>query len=1053
MKGRLWLISLLLMLPLLGGLSCTRLPEDEEDRGSGSGVVEGEKLRLSFSVIGPEETATRALDDGGVLHSLRLAVFGGSGYLKEYVEATAVAAGTHTYLTEDAHGDPVERTVPRYDYTVDLSMSESPRTVHFLGNGPAVLPFGYDTAVLPIQLSSNGEMGYWQMISLPDGIRAKRNAEGDFIDIDGNVIPDGGTGYIADAATELAFQEIPLIRNWSKIVLSADAESNFTPYSFAVVNVPSRGTMVPYSAGTGFLQHYQDLSFTYLEDEIAYPANLPAGTTFDTTIPETAAFSAPLGAGVAPAEGGAVYLYERPAPSANIPPSCVILYGHYRNPSDLEHEGDYFYKVDLMETKRSGEEFISRYYPIFRNFKYQIIVKKILSQGHATPAAAAASAGSADVSADVSTQALADISDGIGRLHVQPWMSKAFTREHGAGNPVQDLSVWFGTTDGEPYLEDGRVTVRLLDPEDGGDDILYNISIDAAVQSGEQKGWRNIKFYNVAPGKTVRTQKIRITGLHDDGRLYRDIPITLQPIQPMAVHCGEDRIPALKGTEQTVIIEIPDGLVESMFPLDFTIEAEKMTLTPDNEVADNNLPVVSNPSISDDPRYREKPAFQFVRTLTWRDYLSLERVEDEEERMWRSFTCYFRTNRDESATDIYVYNEFFDKASTHFDHFFYKQFNNLNFTTPIPQAEDVTVPVTWTMVEDSDGVYPADYPYVLIEPSGLWLELGGNVTAGPDPGTYYVKPTGHTVTVNFVTTTSDPDEIEVILKAEGYDTAVLVPSRFPFASLLDGHPTSTSGGGWGSGASTWSNVAWGYVNNADGKSVIFGFKDAPTQPNPPVTLTLTSGLKSPSVSFPATLGPRNAKGEALYHEIEMKTVGGNQDVVFSLSAPGYITETFRHGRFNGNIRTMKITNNNAFKKNNTYGFTMEHPYFDYTEDNGSVRVSFDQISEETNGKVILHAGGTYQLTINSRNANQTLFYVNFWFTDSNGTVYAPESMTPDVGTIERYPGSNNQYLWHIPRGNLRGIVTIQAPDNLDVWLYTMYVKSMNGDLYENGIKL
>ena len=1049
------LLKALIWILLLGIASCARISEPEEmaKPSSEGGVIEGSKVRVALSLVGVEP-ATKALGEGGELQTLHLAVFGGSGYLKEYVEATAVASGTYTYETTDAHDNPVERTVPRYDFTVDLAMSDSPRTVHFLGNGPATLPFGYDTAVMPSQLSAGGEMAYWQIISLPNGIRAKRNDDGDFIDIDGHIIPDGGTGYIADDITELAFQGIPLIRNWAKIMLSSAEDSNFTPVSFAAVNTPSRGTIAPYSAATGFISNYDQISFTYLEDEIAYKANLPAGTVFDTDIPDASAFVPPLGEGIASADGGATYLYERPAPNSSIPPSSVIIYGLYDNPSDQAHKGYYFYKVDLMETKRVGTEFVSRYYPIYRNFKYQIIVKKILSQGHATPQAAAASAGSADVSADISTQQLADISDGIGRLHVLPWMSHTFTREHGAGNPVDVLSVWFGNTDGEPYLDEGRVGVQLLPPEDGGNDILYNLTLYPAAQEGEEKGWRKIRFYNVAPSKSVRTQTIRITGVHDDGRLYRDIPITIQPIQPISVRCGESRIPAVKDTPQTVIIDIPDGLVQSMFPLDFTIEADRKTLTPDNTVPNNSLPVINGPSISENLYYAEKQTFQFVRTITWDEYLALQRFEDENERMWRSFTCHFKTTREESATDVWVYNEFFEKGHDNFVHFFYKKFNNLGFTVPIPSAEDVTLPMSFDMIEDIDGIYPADYPYVLIKTQGVRLDLGGNITAGPDPGTYYVKPSGHTVTLDFISTTSNPDEIEVELSANDYDKATVRAYHFPFAGLIDGHPLSNSSGYWAD--NSWSNVAWGHVNSDNNKNIIFGYKDHPDKLNTPVTLTIQNGFKNginnKPLVFPYTpTGPRNSNGDINYHEIEARTVSGRQDVVFSLSSPGYVTIDFRYGRFQGNIRTMKLTKSNVFKASNTYGFTVDNPTFNYSEDNGSVNVTFSEVSSIGNDKVIFTAGKTYTMTITSRNNAQTLFYVDMFFSNRNGYVFSPESIVPSVGEVERYYGSNNQFVWHIPRGNLSASLEFTTQANLDTELTIMYVKSFNGSLIDNGV--
>ena len=86
-----------------------------------------------------------------------------------------------------------------------------------------------------------------------------------------------------------------------------------------------------------------------------------------------------------------------------------------------------------------------------------------------------------------------------------------------------------------------------------------------------------------------------------------------------------------------------------MFPLDFTIEAEDMTLTPDNSKPNNNLPVISGKSISDHDGYAGKTAFQFRKTITWDEYIKLTPYVDSEESSWRVVNCYFKTNRAVSA--------------------------------------------------------------------------------------------------------------------------------------------------------------------------------------------------------------------------------------------------------------------------------------------------------------------------------------------------------------------------------------------------------------------
>ena len=1123
-----WLLVILCAMALFAS-SCSKeveqdVPEEAVLPPLG-GVIEGVPLTVNMTVPVPELPATRSLEDCGELRTLHLAVFGGSYYLKEYVLAEHTRTEDYTYQSTDNEGNLVYPTVPCYNFEVTISMSDSPRTVHLVGNGPDVLPFGFDTSVMPALLCANGEMGYWQMIYLPYGIRAKRDAEGHFLDKYGHVInenegfyPDraliaedwwqeedrGKTRYVADETTESSFQHIPLIRNWAKIVLDADNskrerpddpsanESNFTPVALAAVNTPSRGAIAPYSAETGFITQYQERSFDYLEEEVKYPGNLPAGTSFDGTIPDKEVFEyfrdhpddLQMRDGVSNANGGAVYMYERPAPSTHIPPSFVIIYGYYTDPEATELQdfsGYYFYKVDLMETRKetSGDNIVwnSRYYPIYRNFKYQIIVKAILAPGHDTPAAAAASAGSADVSADVTTGHLADISDGVGRLHISPWMAKTFTRMHGTDDPVTELSVFFSkTAGGEADLDPTTVTWEVLPPEDGGPEIITHVSIgdpyDPDSDPGpnpdyKRKGWRTISFCTAAPSYTVRSQKLRIIGTHEFGRLYRDVTVTIQPIQPMSVVCNEPRIASVKGTKQSFTIHIPDGLAESMFPLDFTIEPQDMTLSPDNSVVGNNLPVMTGPSISEDPDYAGKPAFQFVKTLTWAEYEGLERYEDDDESVWKSFTCYFVTNRDDSATTVWVQNEYFSAAHVSFTNYYYKYFKNLMFTAPIPQQEGVTLTATFDLVKDPDGYYPDDYPLIRIVPRGLMIprDAANQLPAGFTDDTneegvyYYQHPNAGThVSISFVTQTSDAD-ISIDMTANEYEAGHLEPRHFNRYYNDKSHPLSALpqyARSWGIlDGTNGSNAAFSMVNSgyqvyngqyADGKLVNFGYYDDPDALNVPVTLydiayrpltsnNNTSAMKVNSVTFPWTPdGPKNASGAQNYHEIELRTRKNNHDdnVYFILSAPGYMEEIFTADRFFGRVHTLDMntswlaTNFGAY--NSTTKTTVESGFTNYStgdygycwmqilplDDAPAVRTAESGspkgliLGQDAEGNAV---GGTYRITAKTGGygsyKQQVLLHLNFQMEYA----YRPASATPSSGLFYLYPGSTDRYFW------------------------------------------
>lgn len=1096
--------TILLGVVLLALVSCIR---EEAPQVRAPQSVEGKKVKVEFSIAGAAaDPSTKGLDNGGDIARMYVAVFGSSGFLKEYAQATLLDdTGEITYNTDSG-----EHTAKLYTFSVDLTITDSPRKVHFLGNGPASLPFGYDTAVMPIQMSRlndqhQGEKAYWQMIDLPEGIQAKRDAQGNFIDKDGDryLDNDGNAnpafdGFILDPGQAHYFREIPLIRNWAKIVLYTQEGSHFTPISFSVINYPSRGAVAPYSGKTGFIRNYQDMDFTTLQG-MGYTANLPAGTEFDDSKPSADAFKADPatfvdGGRVAAAlqskaqvdngedtEGHAVYLYERPVPSEKIPPTYVIVYGHYSYPShgnpgdadydpgDPSHEGDYFYKVDLMETFRNEEsgEWESNYYPIYRNFKYQICITKILSMGYADPASAAASAGSADVSADISTGHIADISDGVARLHLT-WMTKSYNTQVTETNPETTLKVYFATTSGVPIGTDENpaVTAKLLPPSDGGPDIVFPAgeSVDPndpdnflIGKDEDGDGWRPIVFRTAAPGRTIRSQTLRITGNHNEGRLYRDVVITVLPTQEMRVACEYPVLHALKGEEQTVNISIPEGLTKNLFPIEFEIEAQDLTLTPDTNKDENNLPVVIAASISDDAGYAGKPSYHFTRTLTWDQYKSapIVRTADGGDKTWRKIPCYFKTNCAVNATKVWVKSTYFEKTSASFINYGFGLIHDGRISVPVPaEAGGKSIPFEFQVETDEHG----EYPELTLRLTCLTNDSSKNtgVTRGDDVDSYLFTPTASKNTLYFFSTTND-GEFQLEISAPGYNTVVVRPYRFNKGittrsyGLLDGVCTPLNGGS----GTFWSNMAYGRAQfakqdgNTSDRGLLFGYYDDPDCLPGTTTITLkdldgniissdgsknTSGVKaSTPSSYPCTPDAKDASVNQFYHELQLKTVKRKEDpipITLVLSSPGYVTETFTYQRLTGKTRlhTGHFTASNydtatkILKPANNNNTDYDSFHLVFTPLDGAPdplkHSSGLYLGQDEDGNVV--SGSCYELKVISgsfddisgiedKSKNQYFFGAFFKFVEG----HEPASCEPaeGCGTWFQYPGSNGWYEW------------------------------------------
>lgn len=1115
---RKWLSILLLC--LLPVFSCNREAEPVSDPLQEDGAPDG-RVSITFSVSLPESSAaTKALGESSQLNTMYLAVFGSSGHYKEYVTAEKIAGPDlveRSFNGIDDEGNPTTftRKVEAYKFKASIQLSNSPRTIHFLGNGPnpSSITIGDAVDILPNLLcnstaTDNGtsETAFWQMIYLPE-ITAATNDQGQFLNTEDQVRQEGDE-YKVSQETLNYFKEIALIRNWAKIVIrnswNADGStaSNFIPYSFAVVNVPKQGTFVPYGGKTGFIgpdkdhpdRNYQSQGFDELNDadgQFAYPGNLPEGTAFKNGTPSPADFSS---ANPAPETGvvlynkafdpeskdpgynvdnsdqePAVYLYERPAPSSTMDPSYVIVYGRYKNLEDPAFKEDTsltederlngvwcYYKVDLMSK--------GQYYPIYRNFKYQIQIRKISSRGHATPEEAAASAGSADVSADVTASHLADISDGTRRMAIRPWMSYTFiegdksVEEEGyLDNLEPHLYVKFyddiTKDDAEfgapkPNFEDNSIWCEFP----SGSGVIYNneVSIGEPVKTGpkEDQGWRPIRFRVNKPGDVTRTQTLRILcktepGDGEETPLYRDIVLSLLPKQTMNVTCEKDRVLRIPGESQEVKISIPDGLVESMFPLVFLIEPQDMTLTPLND--SGNLPVVYGESIN--PALGGKPRFHFERTLTWEDYRNLGvtwRFEDESR--WKTFTSHFKTNCEYSGTVIYVADKknYFNPAQCAFSD--YRSFKAA-FTSSIPREAGKEVSISLGVQKENNVYLPVN------------LELTNLTWAG---GTTFTPEQDNT-TLTFTTTGADGNvSIRLSTDDGSYEPVTLEPWHFSNVGFIDAHymPTN-SNSQWG------SNVVRGQVNRGvateNGKNVLFGYYTDAGNPTPVVSYKNVQNINSPS--SPVDLKTSNMhkapySGDEYFYWATMTTF--NKQAVddpasITLSAVGYVEETVSAKRFNGYMLAPKSFISTSDLKNH---FSSSKSWSDINlNDKGYAEIIFEPKPDVGNDGLILNATNTYTMSIeiykksgNKREAipNGQLFYVQFDYALGEGDVplkpLSVDPTLPEESIYYKYPGSSSEYIWYLPPDSTEGEIKLKAPNLKNAVIKNIRLMAFQGTL-------
>ena len=654
------------------------------------------KVAIDFGVqINDPSIATKAMADNPQLKNLMLAVFDETGYLVEYT--WAIAEGTE-YATENG---------TRYKYKVYLTQSKTPRTIHFIGNAPSEIKFGNEESVLASisgSLGSPNEDIYWYckeipMISGTSSGGAMALAEGD----------EAGPILQATPQTLAYMNDIPLIRNFAKIVLTSASDSGFALESYFVVGTPKTGLAAAYNYSSGeFVDYFNYVdstdpelskegikvlgdpkSYQYLTETEKYDANVPA-VSQNVTLAEAQA--SPVAA------GASYFVYEKETPLSAEDAPYIIAYGTYSGEK-------YYYKVDLRDK--------AQYFPILRNFQYNVNITKVSREGYATIEEAAKSSGSGDISSSMTTISLAYISDGIASLEVD------YTEIYLTSEDKAILGFTFLPDVNDPNapgdIED--IWIKVNEPGATGAAIA-TVNGATYIVGQEIRPSSNPGEIEIIPTTPTDAQKIQTLTIYArytkdgiDHILQRTVKYIVQTKRTMIVELDPYEVPTVAGSEFDVLLTIPAGLSPSIFPLEFAIEAEALSVNP---ASGEQMPVKTGKSLSGNG----KSSFHFVKTLTREEYIT-----DQE----NTIVCHFKTIKAESASRIFAVNDYFepqyeendlennrwtqddDGKSVYLSNYTGQTFTNLRINNdatpdPIVSVEDATVNFTFTMTSvPSDG--------------------------------------------------------------------------------------------------------------------------------------------------------------------------------------------------------------------------------------------------------------------------------------------------------------------------------------------------------------
>lgn len=552
--------------------------------------VDNENVVLDFSVVVPEtQTVTKAFSDTPNITGLTVFVFDENKMLLKAVNAT---------IKDDTS------TSDRTEFTVNLPQHPSPCTVHFVANCPlTTLPeAGSETDIMTAMTTSDKADAYWQSVNVPNLIAANDD--------------------LKDKLVETYFTKIPLIRNFAKVtVVLASSVSDFTLDGYALINVPTSGTVVAYNTSKGEYEPYNNagtgLDYAALKGK-GYDGFMPIDVSYNTTIPGTIS------------KEDAIYTYESKLRSENN--TALIVYGKYNDTPG-------YYKVDFVS---STNNYDNGNYAILRNLHYKVTIDSVVGVGYSTAAEAAEAVAGNNISASTDTENLLNISDGTSRLFVDQVAkhivnTDAFTirfRYEPAINAAPDNSDAVISRSKSAETEDAVIADNGISPAVDGTDGWATITITPKALPTEA-------------GK-VYTENVTIK----KGNLSRVVKLYLHQPYSMSVACTPSAASSIK-TSVRVSVTVPSELPEEIFPLVFDIEDTQLCLSPDASYTSSQgaVPVTTEPSIITP----DKETFHYERTLTWAQYSALTTSGNT-----KTFdTCFLTNKASVTGITVYVQSELF----------------------------------------------------------------------------------------------------------------------------------------------------------------------------------------------------------------------------------------------------------------------------------------------------------------------------------------------------------------------------------------------------------
>lgn len=664
---------------------------------------EGQECTLTFTVKVPElSTASRALNgDAANIKTMKLLVFDAN-------EKNYLYERTATLNTKTSTGGT---------YSVSLVTSSEPRIIHFVATHASSLEVPYQVSEFGVvsQLYSSDDDAYWQKVEVKSIMK--------------ETVTENGQEKEQVTAEGITNKPVTLVRNVARITLTSTTE-DFVIAGFAIVNAPSKGSIAPYymtpnADGENFPNYVVENktangvtsalgSYTTLTTGGYIGVPYPSGTTL-STVPDDDNTPFPNQTLDQESQIFVQYMYERTQEKDN---AFLVVKRDLGATATPRYK---YYKIDILKAGTNTEE--DRYYRILRNFSYDITIKGVdgTATGSDTPEdAAEQDAAANNLAISENLQDLSNIAYENERLFVSK-TEVVWTKNKPGEDGTNYLSFKFKYYDTTGTLNNDAVSF-IFDDEYRGAGIVTNAQSksDCVIPEGlddDDFATIMIPVTDFVDRPDWKEQYVTVKGT---GILSRKVNMILIEPYESQVGCSlnaqeksipptpPDDIPLTVGSSVYVYFSMPAGLPESIFPLTFILSPEAHSITPTS----GDMPLVS--LLNHEDATMQGLKYGFEKVIKWEDY-------DAKNEM--IVKCPFKTSLAESASNIYVYNEYFDLEST--------SFTNPEHTTIIIPAKNITVngqnlantySQTWTIYTDSNytnSIGTCSFIQV-VEQSGWW---------------------------------------------------------------------------------------------------------------------------------------------------------------------------------------------------------------------------------------------------------------------------------------------------------------------------------------------